>query len=155
MDKISQEYRSWNMSRIGSSNTKPEITVRSLLHQMGYRFRLHRKDLPGKPDIVLPKYRTIIFVHGCFWHRHSGCKFTSSPKSRIDFWEDKFRKNIERDLDTQTRLENLNWKVLTVWECETSDVPALKAKLELILAGYSTPFKNSVPIASKITGGSS
>lgn len=155
MDKISQEHRSWNMSRIRSSNTKPEIIVRSLLHKMGYRFRLHRKDLPGKPDIVLPKYRTIIFVHGCFWHRHSGCKFTSSPKSRIDFWQDKFRKNIERDLDAQKRLENMNWRVFTVWECETSDVSAIQSKIELFFAGYSTSLKNSVPIASQTTGGSS
>ncbi|MBU1162905.1 MAG: DNA mismatch endonuclease Vsr, partial [Proteobacteria bacterium] len=87
MDIISKEKRSWNMSRIRGKDTKPEIIVRSMLHRMGYRFRLHRKDLPGKPDIVLPKYKTVIFVHGCFWHRHKGCKYAYTPKSRVKFWK--------------------------------------------------------------------
>jgi len=138
-DVVSKEVRSKMMSGIRGKNTKPEIQVRSLLHKMGYRFRLHRKDLPGKPDIVLPKYKVVVFVHGCFWHRHSGCKYTYTPKSRIAFWEEKFRKNIERDQDAQNKLENLNWKVFIVWECETSDVPALMAKLELVITGNSTP----------------
>jgi len=133
MDKISPEHRSWNMSRIRSGNTKPEIIVRSLLHRMGYRFRLHKKDLPGKPDIVLPKYRTIIFVHGCFWHRHSECRYAYTPKSRIDFWEEKFTRNIERDQEVKGELETMNWKVLTVWECETRDVQSLMTKLKIIL----------------------
>ena len=91
------EQRSRNMSAIKSKNTKPEIAVRKLLHSMGYRFRLHRKDLPGSPDIVLPKYKTVIFVHGCFWHRHENCKYASTPKTRQEFWEAKFRENINRD----------------------------------------------------------
>ena len=96
-DILSKERRSWNMSRIRGSDTKPELLVRSLLHRMGYRFRLHRKDLPGRPDIVLPKYRTVIFVHGCFWHRHKGCKYAYTPKSRTDFWQNKFQGTVERD----------------------------------------------------------
>ena len=95
VDNLTQEKRSWNMSRIKDKNTKPELVVRSILHRMGYRFRLHRKDLPGKPDIVLPKYKTVIFVHGCFWHRHKGCKYAYQPKSRVDFWQKKFKGNID------------------------------------------------------------
>lgn len=136
MDTISLEHRSWNMSRIKSSDTKPETVVRSLLHKLGYRFRVHRKDLPGTPDIVLPKCKTVIFVHGCFWHRHSGCKYTYTPKSRTDFWEEKFRKNIERDQAAYAKLKTLNWKVFTVWGCETRDVPALIIKLELFFSGF-------------------
>jgi DNA mismatch endonuclease (patch repair protein) len=92
-DTISPARRSWNMSRIRSKNTKPEIVVRSTLHKMGFRFRLHRKDLPGTPDIVLPKHNTVIFVQGCFWHRHQGCKYAYTPKSRAEFWEKKFAEN--------------------------------------------------------------
>lgn len=96
-DHLTKEKRSWNMSRIRSKNTKPEIIVRSLLHRAGYRFRLHRKDLPGKPDIVLPKYKTVIFVHGCFWHRHKGCKRSNIPKSNKEYWIPKIQKNTKRD----------------------------------------------------------
>ena len=112
------EQRSRNMSAIKSKNTKPEIKVRKVLHSMGYRFRLHRKDLPGSPDIVLPKYKTVIFVHGCFWHRHENCKYASTPKTRKEFWENKFNKNIKRDKNNFKELKNLNWKVLVIWECE-------------------------------------
>ena len=96
MDRISKEHRSWNMSRIKGKNTKPEIIVRKMLHRMGYRFRIHRKDLPGRPDIVLPKHKTVIFVHGCFWHRHKDCKYAYNPKSRVEFWQKKFRDNVNR-----------------------------------------------------------
>ncbi len=129
MDKITPERRSWNMGRIHSANTKPELTVRSLLHRMGYRFRLHRKDLPGKPDIVLPKYKTVVFVHGCFWHRHADCQYAYTPKSRVDFWETKFQKNIERDEKTRTALESIGWKVLVIWECELSNIESVADKL--------------------------
>ena len=122
MDTISKEHRSWNMSRIQGKNTKPEIVVRKLLHSMGYRFRLHRKDLPGKPDIVLPKYKTVIFVNGCFWHRHEGCKYAYHPKSRIEFWENKFKGTILRDQNAYIELEKLGWKVVVMWECEIKDV---------------------------------
>ena len=120
MHKIS-EQRSRNMSAIKSKNTKPEIAVRKLLHSMGYRFRLHRKDLPGSPDIVLPKYKTVIFVHGCFWHRHKNCKYASTPKTRQEFWEAKFRENINRDKLNQENLSSKGWKIIIVWECEIKD----------------------------------
>jgi DNA mismatch endonuclease (patch repair protein) len=127
------EQRSRNMSAIKSKNTKPEITVRKLLHSMGYRFRLHKKDLPGSPDIVLPKYKTVIFVHGCFWHRHQNCKYASNPKTRREFWEKKFKENIERDKKTQEKLKNLGWKTNIVWECEVKNREILILKLEEIL----------------------
>ena len=122
MDRISKEHRSWNMSRIKSGNTKPEIVVRSLLHKLGYRFRLHRKDLPGKPDIVLPRYNSVVFVHGCFWHRHNGCKNATVPKTKNIFWREKFKGNIERDIKVQEELQSMDWKILIIWECETSDI---------------------------------
>jgi len=112
------EQRSRNMSAIKSKNTKPEITVRKLLHSMGYRFRLHRKDLPGSPDIVLPKYKTVIFVHGCFWHRHENCKYATTPKTRKEFWEKKFRENINRDNLNQANLSLKGWKTIIIWECK-------------------------------------
>jgi len=120
MHKVS-EQRSRNMSAIKSKNTRPEIVVRKLLHSMGYRFRLHRKDLPGSPDIVLPKYKTVIFVHGCFWHRHKNCKYASTPKTRQEFWEAKFRENINRDKLNQENLSSKGWKIIIVWECEIKD----------------------------------
>lgn len=111
------------MSRIRSNNTKPEKRLRSLLHRVGYRFRINVKQLPGSPDIVLPKYRTVIFVHGCFWHRHVGCKYAYTPKSRIEFWENKFRSTIERDQKKANALETSGWQVLVVWECELKNNP--------------------------------
>lgn len=111
------------MSRIRGKNTKPEVLLRSLLHRRGFRFRLHTPSLPGRPDIVLPKYRTAIFVHGCFWHRHEGCSNTTMPKTRTGFWAEKFRRTVERDARKKAELEALGWQVLTVWECELSAVP--------------------------------
>lgn len=121
-----------NMSRIKGKDTKPERKVRSWLHQHGFRFRLHKKDLPGTPDISLPKYKTVIFVHGCFWHRHAGCKFAYTPKSRIEFWDNKFRSTIERDLKKIKALEASGWRVLVVWECELADnaLTVLKETIE-------------------------
>lgn len=118
MDTLSSEKRSWNMSRIRGANTKPEIIVRSMLHHMGYRFRITDKALPGKPDIVLPKYRSVIFVHGCFWHRHPGCKYAYMPKSRMDFWSRKFDENVTRDKNILLLLKNADWLPIVVWECE-------------------------------------
>ena len=115
------EQRSRNMSAIKSKNTKPEIAVRKVLHSMGYRFRLHSKDLPGSPDIVLPKYKTVIFVHGCFWHRHQNCKYASTPKTRQEFWNKKFNENINRDKINQENLSSKGWKIIIVWECEIKD----------------------------------
>lgn len=127
-DHLSSSHRSWNMSRIHSKNTKPEKIVRSMLFSMGFRFRINRKDLPGKPDIVLPRYKTVIFVHGCFWHRHN-CKDATMPKSNTDFWEKKFSANVERDKKVKYELAALGWKVITVWECELKDLEILKLKL--------------------------
>lgn len=129
MDNLSEGHRSWNMSRIRSANTKPELCVRSVLHRMGFRFRLHRKDLPGKPDIVLPRLKTVIFVHGCYWHRHQGCKFAYEPKSRVEFWTAKFIDNVERDKRNRDALEALGWRVLVIWECEVADQAHLDALL--------------------------
>ena len=123
------EQRSRNMSAIKSKNTKPEIKVRKVLHSMGYRFRLHSKDLPGSPDIVLPKYKTVIFVHGCFWHRHKNCKYASTPKTRQEFWNKKFKTNIERDLEIQDKIKNLNWRSVVIWECETKNIENLRDKI--------------------------
>jgi len=133
MDRISKEHRSWNMSRIRSRNTKPERMVRSLLHRMGYRFTLHRKDLPGKPDIVLPKYKAVIFVHGCFWHRHEGCKYAYFPKTKQKFWATKFKSNVERDRNVMKQLKEKDWQILIIWECELSDTESIIKTLEAYL----------------------
>ena len=118
MDKLSPKQRSSNMAAVLGENTSPELRVRRILHAMGYRFRLHRKDLPGKPDIVLPRHRLCIFVHGCFWHQHPGCKRATIPETRRAFWEEKFRQNKIRDDLVRNELENLGWHVCTIWECE-------------------------------------
>lgn len=120
-DRLSEERRSWNMSRIRGKDTTPEKAVRSLLHRLGYRFRLHVRNLPGCPDIVLPKYKTVIFVHGCFWHRHRGCKNCTTPTNRREFWVNKLEGNAARDKKHQRALRKLGWKVLIVWECETEN----------------------------------
>lgn len=119
-DTLTPEQRSRLMSRVKGKNTLPEKLVRSLLHSLGYRFRLHRKDLPGSPDIVLPKYKTAIFVHGCFWHRHQGCSKATMPKSNVDYWHKKFAENVERDMRKESELAKLGWCVLTVWQCEVN-----------------------------------
>ena len=118
-DRLTPETRSRNMAAIRGTNTKPELAVRGFLHAKGFRFRLHRNDLPGKPDIVLPKFRTVIFVHGCFWHLH-GCKNTVAPKTRSEWWAAKLEGNRARDERNRLRLEKLGWRVIIVWECETS-----------------------------------
>jgi DNA mismatch endonuclease (patch repair protein) len=118
------------MSRIHSKDTSPEMKVRSVLHRLGYRYRLHRKDLPGKPDIVLPKYKTVVFVHGCFWHRHSRCKYAYTPKSKVDFWNKKFEENVARDNRIFQHLENLGWKVLIIWECEIKNIERLESTIK-------------------------
>jgi len=120
VDRLTREHRSWNMSRIRSRDTAPEKIVRSTLHRAGYRFRLHSSQLPGRPDIVLPKHHTVIFVHGCFWHRHKRCRFAYTPKSRVAFWNEKFLRNVERDHEAAAALRRLGWRVITVWECEAA-----------------------------------
>ena len=120
-DTVSPAIRSRMMAGIRGKDTKPEMAVRRYLHRLGFRYRLHRADLPGRPDIVLGRYRAVVFVHGCFWHQHPGCRFAYQPKSRQDFWRPKLRGNADRDVENGRRLETLGWRVLTVWECETSD----------------------------------
>jgi DNA mismatch endonuclease, patch repair protein len=122
--------RSANMARIGQRDTAPELAVRRSLHSLGYRFRLHRPDLPGKPDITLPRHRLAILVHGCFWHRHPRCRFTYTPKTRVEFWTHKFDQNVARDRRVDRELRSMGWTVLTVWECETFDSVALTQRLE-------------------------
>jgi len=123
------------MSRVSGKNTKPELVVRSLLHNMGYRFRLHRNDLPGKPDITLPKYKKIIFVHGCFWHGHVDCPRAKRPTTNEKFWNEKLNKNIERDKITVKNLNQLGWDVLTVWTCEVKNNETLINKLLSFIEG--------------------
>ena len=118
MDKHSKETRSYNMSMIKSSGTKPEEAVRKYLFSKGLRYRKNVKTLPGKPDIVLPKYKTIVFVNGCFWHGHKGCKYFVMPKTNVEFWTEKITKNIARDEITYKKLQNMGWNVIVVWECE-------------------------------------
>jgi len=129
------------MSRVKGKNTKPEIAVRKWLHGQGFRFRLHRKDLPGKPDIALPKYKTVIFVHGCFWHRHHGCKRCITPSTNTEFWEEKFRKNVERDAKNREALETLGWKVIVIWECEIKNECLRKTRLEKVCSEIRIPSK--------------
>ena len=117
-DSISSKHRSWNMSQIKGSNTKSEIAVRSYLHRNGLRFRIHDKKLPGKPDLALKKYRTAVFIDGCFWHRHKGCKYSYTPKSRVKFWRTKFENNIKRDKIVNAHYTNSNWNQIRLWECE-------------------------------------
>lgn len=132
-DVHTPEQRSRNMAAIKGGDTKPEMRVRSLLHALGYRYRLHRRDLPGRPDIVLPKYRTAIFVHGCFWHCHN-CRYGRVvPGTRAEFWAAKRAGNVERDQRKRTELEKAGWRVETVWECDTRNADKLRAQLEVML----------------------
>lgn len=121
------------MSRVKGRDTKPEKIVRSLLHAMGHRFRLHRRDLPGKPDVVLPKHRKVVFVHGCFWHGHAGCSRAARPTSNVEFWNKKIESNMRRDRAVQKELVMLGWQPLIVWQCEMRDLPTLTNKLEQFL----------------------
>jgi len=133
VDKIRPEKRSRNMAQVKGKNTKPEILVRSLLHKMGYRFRLYVKRLPGKPDIVLPRYKAVIFVHGCFWHGHDGCKRATIPATRTELWMAKIAGNRERDQHNIAILEGLGYRCLTIWQCEMKDTEALKQRLHTFL----------------------
>ena len=132
-DIFNPEKRSEIMSRIRGRDTKPELIVRRIAHGLGFRFRLHRKDLPGRPDIVFPRHEAVIVVHGCFWHRHPGCKRASSPKTRVRYWQNKFEDNVVRDRRNETALRDLGWKVMVIWECETKDHEAVAARIESFL----------------------
>ena len=132
-DKFSKIVRSRVMSNINSRNTKPEKLVRSMMHSLGYRFRLHDKNLPGKPDIVLKKYQVAVFVNGCFWHQHKGCSKAAKPKSNNEYWDKKLSRNSERDLLNMKALKSLVWKCFVVWECETRTPEILKNKISIFM----------------------
>lgn len=117
MDIVSKEVRSRMMASIRSSNTAPEMKVRKLLHRNGFRYRLHPRELPGRPDVVLPRYCVCIFIHGCFWHRHPGCRYATNPSSREDFWRLKFEQNVKRDTINRSALLQQGWRVFELWEC--------------------------------------
>lgn len=140
-DVFSSEKRSWLMSRVKGRNTAPEILIRSILHRMGFRFRIHRRDLPGNPDIVLPLHSKVIFVHGCFWHGHKRCPRSKRPTTRKGFWNRKLDQNIERDKHSQLELQRMGWKVLVVWECQTRKLEKLFSKLQKFMIEDSKKFK--------------
>lgn len=117
-DRITPEHRSWNMSRIKGKDTKIEVKVRSWLFSKGFRFRKNDRRYPGTPDIVLPKYKAVIFINGCFWHRHDGCRYATIPKTRTEFWQEKFDRNVANDRKHKEELETMGWRVITLWECE-------------------------------------
>lgn len=132
-DKATDAARSAQMRLIHSKDTKPELTIRRALFALGYRYRLHYKNLPGKPDIAFPGRRKAIFIHGCFWHRHKGCKNARIPKSRLDYWIPKFEANVERDKRNQAALRKTGWKFLVVWECQIKDISACVRKITTFL----------------------
>ncbi|MDR0576990.1 MAG: DNA mismatch endonuclease Vsr [Candidatus Accumulibacter sp.] len=138
VDTLTPAERSYRMSLVRSTDTKPEFAVRRLIHGMGYRYRIHRHDLPGTPDIVFPARRLVIFVHGCFWHRHDGCSLARMPKSKLEFWRKKLEGNRERDIRKIGKLESMGWRVLVVWECELSDLDILASRLRGFLDGGLT-----------------
>jgi DNA mismatch endonuclease (patch repair protein) len=128
-DNISTRRRSWVMAQVQSKNTSPELIVRRAAHALGLRFRLHRTDLPGTPDLVFPKLKIALFVNGCFWHRHPACKRARMPKSRVDYWKAKLQRNVKRDRKVASQLISLGWRPIVVWECETKDSEMLRATL--------------------------
>lgn len=139
-DKLTKEARSRLMGRVKGKDTRPEMIVRKTAHALGYRFRLHRKDLPGCPDLVFPRLSKVIFVHGCFWHRH-GCSRTTMPKTRTEFWRSKFDANIARDRKQTSELAKLGWECLVVWECETKDQIQLRNTLSNFLNDNEKMYK--------------
>ena len=141
MDRLTPARRSYLMSRVRSRDTTPELTVRRIAHCAGFRFRLHRKDLPGTPDIVFSRLRSIIFVHGCFWHQHPGCPKASVPTTNTDFWLAKFARNVKRDVEATRKLEVGGWRVLVLWQCETKDRDRLRKRLCTFLVAGETKKK--------------
>ena len=132
-DRLSPTQRSRTMSRIRGKDTTPELKVRSLIHKAGYRYRLHAREMPGKPDIVMARYRTVIFVDGCYWHQHPGCRRATMPKTNVSFWKRKLERNTKRDQEVRTALRNAGWDPLTVWECQTKDDRVLAGILSELL----------------------
>ena len=144
-DIVDSNRRSELMAGIRGRDTAPELAVRRIAHRMGLRFRLHRKDLPGRPDLVFPRHRLAVFVHGCFWHRHEGCRYASTPKSRIAFWTEKFAANVDRDARQEAALRTLGWRVLVIWQCETKDEAAVERRLSVLIRGERTaPERESI-----------
>jgi DNA mismatch endonuclease, patch repair protein len=131
-DIVDRQTRSRMMAGIRGKHTKPELAVRRFLHRMGFRFRLHGRNLPGKPDLVFAKYRTVVHVHGCFWHQHPGCRFAYTPASNREFWQTKLRQNVERDAKNDRALHELGWRSITVWECEVADSRTLENLSKMI-----------------------
>ena len=131
-DTISVARRAWNMSRIRGRDTAPEVAVRSILHRAGFRFRLHARGLPGRPDIVLSRYRTTVFVHGCFWHRHEGCRNATTPSSNRGFWQAKLAENVRRDRRNMEDLRKAGWRVSVVWECDVPHGTSLRRALRTL-----------------------
>ena len=129
MDRLSKQRRSEIMGRIRGKNTSPELAVRSLIHKLGYRYKLYSKDLPGRPDMVFVRQKKVIFVHGCFWHGHKGCPKGKLPKSNLDYWKPKLKRNKKRDSQNQQMLESERWKVLTVWQCEVKNKENLRNRV--------------------------
>lgn len=158
VDSLSPVRRSWNMSRIRNRNTKPELVVRSLLHRLGYRFTVNgplNKKLPGRPDIVLPKHSTVVFVHGCFWHRHRGCRDTTTPKTRTSWWLTKFAGNAARDKKNQAALRRAGWNTVVIWECEAANASLLQHSLLRALRkviSYIPEADQSIAIAAETPG---
>ena len=147
-DFLTPSERSRRMSRIRSKNTSPELAIRRALHALGFRFRLDDRRKPGRPDIVLPKYRAVIFVHGCFWHRHEGCKIASTPKSNTAFWLEKFARNVERDGRVASKLTSLGWRVFVAWECELGSkrrATEAAAHLAMLLKGAGSNGPSEAP----------
>lgn len=128
------------MARVRGQDTKPELVVRRLLHSMGYRFRLHRRDLPGSPDIVLPGYRKVVFVHGCFWHGHEECHRAARPTSNAEFWNRKLDGNKRRDIETHQQLSSLGWQILVVWQCQAKNTDVLRERLQTFLRSEGESF---------------
>jgi DNA mismatch endonuclease, patch repair protein len=143
IDHVSRERRSTIMGAIRGKNTTPERLVRSAAHRLGLRFRLHGRRLPGRPDLVLPKWRTVVFVHGCFWHRHLGCKRATMPRSNVVFWKRKFRANTQRDAANYARLADLGWRVVIIWQCELGRPGTLERATSLLQARFSRGFHSS------------
>ena len=132
-DRISEEQRSYNMSRVKGANTTPELRVRRLIHSMGYRYRLHDRSLPGTPDVVFSRKKKAIFIHGCFWHQHNDCPASRRPASNQDFWNAKLDRNLERDSQNQQRLAERGWEYLLVWECELRHIQVLRSRIQSFL----------------------
>ncbi|WP_081084472.1 very short patch repair endonuclease [Burkholderia territorii] len=133
MDTLTPTERSERMSRIKAKNTKPELAIRRLIHRLGYRYRLHGRALPGKPDLVFTRLRKVVFVHGCFWHRHAGCVLGRLPKSRLEFWLPKLEANVVRDKEVERKLAESGWRALVIWECEVKDEPTLIRRIKAFL----------------------